>query len=82
MDILDGEASEDEAARSSKPLKRQPSYVANRELTSKAVRYRKILTEAQASDELVRQKWDDAETDIRTLCWDEVSSRYLGVDGG
>ena len=72
MDILDSEASEDEAARSVKPLKRLPSHVANDELTSKAERYRHILTQAQDSDELVRQKWDDCETNIRTLTWDEV----------
>ncbi|KAF7986480.1 hypothetical protein HWV62_31277 [Athelia sp. TMB] len=72
LDILDGEASEDEAARTTEPLKRQPSHVANRDLTSKAARYRKILNEAQASDELVRRKWDDAETGIRTLCWSEA----------
>jgi programmed cell death 6-interacting protein len=77
MDILDSEASEDEAARSSKPLKRQPSHVANQDLTSKAERYRRILTEAQDSDEHVRQKWDECETNIRSLTWDEVSFSFL-----
>ena len=78
MDILDGEASEDEAARSSEPLKRHPSHVANRDLTSKAKQYRRILTEAQESDEHVRQKWDECETNIRSLTWDEVSSSFGG----
>jgi programmed cell death 6-interacting protein len=73
MDILDSEASEDEAARNAKPLTRQPSHLANQELTSKGERYRRILTEAQDSDEHVRQKWDESETDIRSLTWDEVS---------
>jgi programmed cell death 6-interacting protein len=73
MDILDSEASEDEAARSAKHLTRQPSHLANQELTSKGERYRRILTEAQDSDEHVRQKWDESETNIRSLTWDEVS---------
>jgi programmed cell death 6-interacting protein len=77
MDILDSEASEDEAARSSKPLKRQPSHVANQELTNKGKRYRRILEQAQDSDELVRRKWDENETNIRSLTWDEV--RFFSV---
>lgn len=73
MDILDNEASEDEAARSSKPLTRPPSHVANHELTSKGERYRRILAEAKDSDEHVRQKWDEWEINIRELTWDEAS---------
>lgn len=73
MDILDNEASEDEAARSSKPLTRPPSHVANQELTSKGERYRRILAEAKDSDEHVRQKWDEWEINIRELTWDEAS---------
>ena len=72
MDILDNEASEDESARSSKPLERPPSHIANRELTSKGEQYRRILAEASDSDEHVRQKWDQWEIDIRELTWDEV----------
>lgn len=72
MDILDNEASEDEAARSSKPLTRPPSHVANQELARKGERYRRILTDAKDSDEHVRQKWDEWEINIRELTWDEV----------
>jgi len=81
MDILDSEASEDEAARSGKPLARQPSHLANQELTSKGERYRRILAEAQDSDELVRQKWDECETNVRSLTWDEVGFSCSSDDG-
>jgi len=77
MDILDSEASEDEAARGTKPLKRPPSHVANQELTSKGERYRRILADAKDSDEHVRQQWDEWETNIRELTWDEASSFSL-----
>lgn len=77
MDILDSEASEDEAARSTKPLKRPPSHVANQQLIHKGERYRKITTEANDSDEHVRRKWDEWETHIRELTWDEVFSYFL-----
>lgn len=81
MDILDSEASEDESARSSKPLERPPSHIANRELTSKGEQYRKILVEASDSDEYVRQKWDQWEINIRELTWDEVGLLwYLSED--
>lgn len=77
MDILDSEASEDETARIAKPLKRPPSHVANKELTSKGDRYRRILAAAKDSDEHVRQQWDGWETNIRELTWDEASSFSL-----
>lgn len=73
MDILDSEASEDEAARVANSLKRQPSHAANQELTGKGERYRRILAEAQESDALVREKWDECEVHIRTLTWNEVN---------
>jgi programmed cell death 6-interacting protein len=72
MDILDNEASEDEAARKDKPLSRPPSHEANRELVEKERRYRSILEQAAASDELVRRKWDDWEKNIVELTWEEV----------
>ncbi|KAF8183916.1 ALIX V-shaped domain binding to HIV-domain-containing protein [Pholiota molesta] len=65
LDILDSEASEDEAAR-------KESYEANVELTEKASRYRSILSQAAESDELVRQKWDDWEESISELTLDEA----------
>jgi len=73
MDILDSEASEDEAARKEFPLNRQPSHEANNEFIEKEQRYRDILEQAAASDELVRQKWDEWETNIVELTLDEVS---------
>lgn len=77
MDILDSEASEDEAARREVPLNRLPSYEANVELIDKERRYRSILVEAAASDETIRQKWDEWEDSISQLTWDEVSPRSL-----
>ncbi|EGN99169.1 hypothetical protein SERLA73DRAFT_90416 [Serpula lacrymans var. lacrymans S7.3] len=71
MDILDNEASEDEAARKETLVSRIPSHQANRELVQKQQRYRDVLTQAAESDELVRQKWDEWETNIVALTWDE-----------
>ena len=72
MDILDSEASEDEAARKEVQLKRPPSHEANYELVQKQERYRSILTEAAGSDEVVRQKWIQWEKPISQLALDEV----------
>lgn len=77
MDILDAEASEDEAARHEIPLSRLKSYEANVELIQKAERYRNILSQAAESDESVRQKWDEWEECISELTLDEVCSKYL-----
>ena len=73
MDILDSEASEDEAARNEIPLNRLPSHEANVELIEKERRYRRILADAGESDETIRQKWDDWEESIAQLTWNEVS---------
>ncbi|KAL0954962.1 hypothetical protein HGRIS_003892 [Hohenbuehelia grisea] len=87
MDILDEEASEDEAARKEKPLPRAPSHEANIELTRKEKRYRDILNQAADSDEVVRLKWDDWEPNIVELTWDEadleaaVPSSTVGPSG-
>lgn len=72
MDVLDSEASEDEAARKEVPMKRSPSHEANRELVQKQARYRSILIEAAGSDEVVRQKWKQWENPISQLALDEV----------
>lgn len=72
MDVLDNEASEDEAARKEVPMKRLPSHEANRELVQKQERYRSILVEAAGSDEVVRQKWRQWENPISQLALDEV----------
>ena len=72
MDILDNEASEDEAIRKELPLDRMKSHEANGELIEKAERYRSILTQAAASDEIVRQKWDEWGESIAELTLDEV----------
>ncbi|KAH9481355.1 pH-response regulator protein palA/RIM20 [Psilocybe cubensis] len=71
LDILDTEASEDEAARKEVPLNRLKSYEANVELIEKSKRYRSILTQAAESDETVRQKWDEWEENICELTLDE-----------
>jgi programmed cell death 6-interacting protein len=75
LDILDSEASEDEAARKEVSLNRPKSYEANVELIEKASRYRSILSQAAESDELVRQKWDDWEESISELTLDEVEPK-------
>ena len=73
MDILDNEASEDEAARKDAPLDRLPSHKANEKLIEKQRRYRDLLNRAGESDELVRRKWDEWEQNIVMLTWSEVS---------
>lgn len=73
MDVLDSEASEDEAARKEVPIKRPPSHEANQELVQKQERYRKILTEAVGSDDVVRRKWKEWEKSILQLTLDEVN---------
>jgi programmed cell death 6-interacting protein len=72
MDILDHEASEDEATRRDTPLDRLPSHEANVELVDKEKRYRSILAQALSSDEVVRRKWDEWENNIVELTWSEV----------
>lgn len=71
MDILDSEASEDEAARRETPMNRPPSHEANQELVIKQQRYRTILIKAAESDELVRRKWEEWEDQISELTRDE-----------
>ncbi|EIW83874.1 pH-response regulator [Coniophora puteana RWD-64-598 SS2] len=71
MDILDSEASEDEAIRKETPIDRLPSHEANQELVAKQQRYRTILNQANDSDEVVRQKWEQWEDHILRLTWDE-----------
>ncbi|KAJ7773226.1 BRO1-like domain-containing protein [Mycena metata] len=72
MDILDNEASEDEAMRRDLGVDRAPSHEANVELVEKERRYRDILTRAAASDETVRAKWDEWEGSIVQLTADEA----------
>lgn len=74
MDILDSEASEDEAARRETPMNRPPSHEANQDLVEKQQRYRTILTQAAESDELVRRKWEEWEDQITELTRDEVQT--------
>ncbi|KAJ7593046.1 BRO1-like domain-containing protein [Mycena floridula] len=73
MDILDGEASEDETIRRDNTrLDRLPSHEANVEFIEKERRYRSILDQARASDDTIRQKWDEWERNITELTWDEA----------
>lgn len=81
MDILDSEASEDEAARKEIALNRRPSHEANVELIEKERRYRSILAEAAVSDETIRQKWDEWEDSVIQLTWDEVSQFSYPYEG-
>lgn len=71
MDILDNEASEDEAARKNGPLNRLPSHEANMMLVEKQKRYRDLLIQAGESDEHVRHKWGEWEHSIGALTWSE-----------
>lgn len=80
MDVLDSEASEDEAARKEVPIKRPPSHEANQELVQKQERYRSILTQAAGSDEVVRQKWRQWEKSILQLALDEVGAFVESLD--
>lgn len=79
MDVLDHEASEDETARKEVPMKRPPSHEANRDLVQKQERYRSILTQAAASDEVVRQKWREWEKAILQLVSDEVKYAHCVI---
>lgn len=87
MDILDNEASEDEAARKEIPMSRPLSHEANCELVAKQQRYRSILLEAAQSDDAVRQKWEDSEAAIANLTLDEddleslVPSSTISIGG-
>ncbi|EPQ54076.1 BRO1-domain-containing protein [Gloeophyllum trabeum ATCC 11539] len=71
LDILDQEAEEDEDFQRDNPSIRPPSHEANKDLISKADRYRAILSQAVESDEVVRRKWDDWERNIIELTWDK-----------
>lgn len=77
MDILDGEVSEDEAARKDGLLNRPPSHEANTDLVMKDKQYRDILRRAAESDAIVRDKWSDWEQNISDLTLDEVCRSYL-----
>jgi programmed cell death 6-interacting protein len=79
MDILDDEASEDEAACKNVAIVRQRSHEANQELVTKERQYRANLEQAAASDELVRRKWDQWEARVRELTWDEASPNVSRV---
>ncbi|KAJ7227152.1 BRO1-like domain-containing protein [Mycena pura] len=72
MDILDNEASEDEAMRTNHSFDRMPSHEANLELIEKERRYRDILTRAASSDDTVQQKWDEWEGSIGLLAGDQA----------
>ena len=72
LDLLDQEAEEDEVFQEDTPSVRQPSSEANRDLVSKAQRYRTILDGAVQSDKTVRQKWNEWERFIVQLTWSNV----------
>ncbi|KAF9237666.1 BRO1-like domain-containing protein [Melanogaster broomeanus] len=77
MDVLDSEASEDEATRKDIPMTRPPSHEANQDLIQKQARYRTILVEAAQSDETVRRKWEEWESVILQLTMDEEELEAL-----
>ncbi|OCH95381.1 BRO1-domain-containing protein [Obba rivulosa] len=72
LDILDSEADHDAAFRQAYPTDRLESSQVNYDLVRKAERYRNILEEASKSDELVRGKWDEWESNIKELMLDEA----------
>lgn len=82
LDILDGEASEDESARRDGALPRPSSQDANPELISKAQRYRAVLEEALASDEHVRSKWDQWSDNVEVLALEPVRALCLFTQTG
>ncbi|KAJ3557381.1 hypothetical protein NM688_g1507 [Phlebia brevispora] len=69
LDFLDQEAEEDEVFQAGLPGVRAASQEANKELTTKAEKYRSILQQAGASDQVVRAKWDEWEQNITELTW-------------
>ncbi|KZT07808.1 BRO1-domain-containing protein [Laetiporus sulphureus 93-53] len=71
LDVLDHEAEEDEDFQVEYYTERSPSSEANKDLITKAQRYRTILEQAAESDQVVRQKWDEWERNIVELTWDE-----------
>ena len=80
LDILDQEASEDEAFRARSPVAKSkrfsqhlPSHKANLHLTSKSTRYRETLDQATESDAMVVRKMDEVEDDVYLLSLDNVS---------
>lgn len=74
LDILDQEADEDEDFRNEHSSNRVPSQIANAGFIEKAQKYRAILQRAAESDEIVRHKWEEWESNIVELTWDEVTS--------
>ena len=74
---MDQEAEEDEVLQAGLPSLRLASQEANKELVTKAERYRAILKQASDSDKVVRDKWDEWETNITELTWSEVCARKL-----
>ncbi|KII89959.1 hypothetical protein PLICRDRAFT_159226 [Plicaturopsis crispa FD-325 SS-3] len=70
MDILDNEASEDEAARKSGLIDRPFSHDANKHLVEKERRYRDVVRQAKDSDALVVDKWEQWEKNITDLTLD------------
>ncbi len=75
MDILDQEAEEDETFQGRTAGLRPPSQEANQSLLAKEDRYREILEKAADSDEVVRNKWDEWESNITQLTWSVVCTR-------
>ncbi|KAF7794805.1 hypothetical protein EIP86_005947 [Pleurotus ostreatoroseus] len=72
LDFLDQEAEEDEVLQAGLPSLRLASQEANKELVTKAERYRAILKQASDSDKVVRDKWDEWEANITELTWSEL----------
>ena len=72
MDILDSEATEDEAVQEAEQVSRTPSHEANQPLIEKEKRYRSIIIQAKQSDDAVSKKWDEWEDNIMDLMIDEV----------
>lgn len=79
-DILDMEVDEDEAGRKKYGYKwrREPSHIANADLTAKAQHFSRVLDEALNTDRTVKEKWKEWRAGIETLTADQVGY-YLCV---
>lgn len=82
-DTLDQEVEEDDGYRQKFGSRwtREPSHLANGDLTSKARHFSTVLEQARETDMTVKEKWRQWKTAIETLASDEENLRSLPVTG-
>jgi programmed cell death 6-interacting protein len=80
FDTLDQEVEEDESYRKRFGSKwaREPSHMANEDLTNKARHFSTVLQQAMETDRTVKEKWRQWRGAIETLASDEVIPSYGG----